>query len=109
MRALARARAPGASMLTLTVAIADARARGDVRTAETLGARRREEIIAADAELRDAMLRAGRIVSLNGASAGETHEAWRQAFAMAAARGYRSVRGGDDGVGRGAKGETQAR
>ena len=41
----------------------------------------------ADAELRDAMLRAGRIVSLNGASAGETHEAWRQAFAMAAARG----------------------
>ena len=83
----APASAPGASMLTLTVAIADARARGDVRTAETLGARRREEIIAADAELRDAMLRAGRIVSLNGASAGETHEAWRQAFAMAAARG----------------------
>ena len=66
----APASAPGASMLTLTVAIADARARGDVRTAETLGARRREEIIAADAELRDAMLRAGRIVSLNGASAG---------------------------------------
>ena len=83
----APASAPGASMLMLTVAIADARARGDVRTAETLGARRREEIIAADAELRDAMLRAGRIVSLNGASAGETHEAWRQAFAMAAARG----------------------
>ena len=83
----APASAPGASMLMLTVAIADARARGDVRTAETLGAKRREEIVAADAELRDAMLRAGRIVSLNGASAGKTHEAWRQAFAMATARG----------------------